>query len=145
MKKPQMTFHPIVTDSDARVQMIEDAFVHAGFPSPVEDAYMSQPIDLNKELVEHPATTYIIKAAGDSMIDEGIDDGDMVIVDRSLYANEHNIAVCMLDGEFAFKRIVQREGRVFLYSGNPNYPPIEVPHPNELRVWGVVRWVLKKK
>lgn len=142
---PFPSFSPIATDSPLRVQFLEDAFVHAGFPSPVEDAYMSQPIDLNRELVSHPATTYIMRAIGDSMIDEGIDEGDMIVVDRSLYATERNISVCMYEGEFALKRIVQREGRVFLHSGNPAYPPIEVSNPNELRVWGVVTWVMKKK
>lgn len=144
-KKPQFLFFSVATESDSCVQLIEDALVHAGFPSPVEDAYMSQPIDLNKELVDHPATTYIVKVVGNSMIDEGIDEGDMLVVDRSLYPTERNIAVCMFEGEFALKRIVQRQGRVFLISGNKDYPPIEVNAPEDLRVWGVVRWVLKKK
>ena len=144
-KKPQLEFHPIAFDAQTHVQMIEDAHVHAGFPSPVEDAYMSQPIDLNRELVTHPATTYIVKVVGDSMIEEGIDEGDMLVVDRSLFPTERSIAVCMLDGEFALKRIVQRDGRLMLFSGNSVYPPIVVENPADLRVWGVVQWVLKKK
>lgn len=143
--KPQLEFYSVVTESNARVQLIEEALVHAGFPSPVDDAYMSQPIDLNKELVDHPATTFIVKVVGDSMIEEGIDQGDMLVVDRSLFPTEQSIAVCMYEGEFALKRIVQREGRVFLMSGNKDYPPIEVPNRDDLRVWGVVRWVLKHK
>lgn len=143
--KPQLEFYSVVTESDSRVQLIEEALVHAGFPSPVDDAYMSQPIDLNKELVDHPATTFIVKVVGDSMIDEGIDQGDMLVVDRSLFPTEQSIAVCMYEGEFALKRIVQREGRVFLMSGNKEYPPIEVPNSDDLRVWGVVRWVMKRK
>lgn len=144
-KKPQLQFFPIASGTDSHVMLLDEAVVHAGFPSPVEDAYMSQPIDLNKELVDHPATTFIVKVIGDSMIDEGIDQGDMLIVDRSLFPTERNIAVCMFDGEFALKRIVQRDGKVFLVSGNAQYPPIEIPHPDTLRVWGVVRWVLKRK
>lgn len=143
--KPQLEFYSVVTESDARVQLIEEALVHAGFPSPVDDAYMSQPIDLNKELVDHPATTFIVKVVGDSMIEEGIDQGDMLVVDRSLFPTEQSIAVCMYEGEFALKRIVQREGRLFLLSGNKDYPPIEVPNRDDLRVWGVVRWVMKRK
>lgn len=143
--KPQLEFYSVVTESDARVQLIEEALVHAGFPSPVDDAYMSQPIDLNKELVDHPATTFIVKVVGDSMIEEGIDQGDMLVVDRSLFPTEQSIAVCMYEGEFALKRIVQREGSLFLLSGNKDYPPIEVPNRDDLRVWGVVRWVLKRK
>lgn len=144
-KKPQIQIFRVVADSEVRVQYVEDALVHAGFPSPVEDAYMSQPIDLNKELVDHPATTFIMKVVGDSMIDEGISQGDMIVVDRSLFPTEKSIAVCMYEGEFALKRIVQRQGRVYLFSGNQNYPPIEVQNPEDLRTWGVVRWVLKKK
>ena len=142
---PQIEIHPIVQDSKARVELIEDASVHAGFPLPVQDAYMSQPIDLNKELVKHPATTFIVRVAGDSMINEGIDDGDMLIVDRDAFPTENNIAVCIVDNEFALKRIVQRNGKVFLMPGNEKYQPIEVSNPEDLRVWGVVQWVLKKK
>lgn len=143
--KPQLIFYSVATDANTSVQMIEEALVHAGFPSPVDDAYMSQPIDLNRELVDHPATTFIVKVVGDSMIEEGIDQGDMLVVDRSLFPTEQSIAVCMLEGEFCLKRIRQQDGRLFLLSGNRDYPPIEVANPNELRVWGVVRWVLKRK
>lgn len=143
--KPQIENYHVVSDSEVRAQLIEEAEVHAGFPSPVQAAYRSQPIDLNKELIDNPATTYIMRVAGVSMIDEGIDEGDMIVVDRSLFPTEHNLAVIMLDDEFAVKRIVQREGKVFLVSGNKDYPPIEVRNPEELRVWGVVRWVMKKK
>lgn len=144
-KKPKIEIYPIVQDSKSRVKLIEDATVHAGIPSPVQEAYQSQPIDLNKELVKHPATTFIVKVVGDSMIDEGIDDGDMLIVDRDAFPTESNIAVCIVEGEFALKRIVQRKGKVYLMPGNENYPPIEVTNPEDLRVWGVVQWVLKKK
>lgn len=144
-KSPQLEFFSVITDSPVRAQLLENALVHAGFPSPVDEAYMSQPIDLNRELIENPATTYIVRVVGDSMIDEGIDQGDMLVVDRSIYPSEQHITVCMVDGEFALKRIVQRDGKVWLHSGNPNYPPIAVNDPSALRVWGVVRWVMKKK
>lgn len=144
-KSPQLEFFSVVTDSPVRAQLLENALVHAGFPSPVDEAYMSQPIDLNRELIENPATTYIVRVVGDSMIDEGIEQGDMLVVDRSIYPSEHHITVCMVDGEFALKRIVQRDGQVWLHSGNPDYPPIPVANPSSLRVWGVVRWVMKKK
>lgn len=146
MPKPSpFIFYSVATDTDTTVQMLDEALVHAGFPSPVDDAYISQPIDLNRELVTHPATSFILRVVGDSMIDEGIDDGDLIVVDRSLYPTEKNITVCMFEGEFAVKRIIQRDGKVYLLSGNPNYPPILVANPSELRVWGVVTWVMKKK
>lgn len=145
MKKPHIEIYHVVSDSDVRAQMIEEAEVHAGFPSPVQPAYQSQPIDLNKELIDNPATTFIMRVVGVSMIDEGIDEGDMIVVDRSLFPTERNLAVIMLDNEFAVKRIVQRDGKLYLFSGNKDYLPIEVKNPEELRVWGVVRWVMKKK
>lgn len=144
-RNTELLFFNVVEQSDSSVQLIEEAHVHAGFPSPVENAYMSQPIDLNKELIDSPATTYIVKVVGNSMIDEGIDQGDMLVVDRSLFPSERTISVCMLDGEFCLKRIVQRNGKVLLCSGNKDYPPIEVESANDLRVWGVVTWVMKKK
>ncbi|MBQ0085300.1 MAG: translesion error-prone DNA polymerase V autoproteolytic subunit [Prevotella sp.] len=144
-KKPKIEIYPIVQDSESRVNMIEEASVHAGFPTPVQEAYQSQPIDLNKELVRHPATTFIVKVVGDSMIEEGIEEGDMLIVDRDAFPTEKNIAVCIVENEFALKRIVQRDDKVYLMPGNENYPPIEVTNPEDLRVWGVVQWVLKKK
>lgn len=145
IKKPLLEFYPAVEQGAPVAQLISEAEVHAGFPSPVDEAYRSQPIDLNEELIKSPATTYIVKVVGDSMIEEGIDQGDMLVVDRSLFPTERNIAVCMLGGEFCLKRIVQKDGKTYLYSGNQAYPPIEVPQDAELRVWGVVQWVLKRK
>ncbi len=144
-KKPVLEFFPIEQDSKLRVNIIESGDVHAGFPSPVQDAYLRQPIDLNKELVDHPATTFIVRVAGDSMIDEGIDSGDLLLVDRSLYPSQRNLTICMVDGEFCVKRIVQRGNKVLLKSGNRRYPPIEVGGNTEFTVWGVVTWVLKRK
>lgn len=144
-KKPQLEFYPAIDHSDVIVPFIEDAKVHAGFPSPVDNAYLNQPIDLNKELIRNPSTSFIVKVVGDSMIEEGIEQGDMLVVDRSLFPSEKSITVCMLDGEFALKRIVQRDGRILLMSGNHDYPPIEVQDGCDFRVWGVVCWVLKKK
>lgn len=145
MNKPEVEIYKAIACSQPQAMLIEEAEVHAGFPSPVDDAYQAQPIDLNEVLVKNPPSTYILKVKGDSMIEEGIDEGDLLVVDRSLFPTETSIAVVILEGEFALKRIVQRGGQVLLCSGNKNYPPIPVQNPEELRVWGVVRWVLKKK
>src|SRR5574344_1321029 len=106
MKKSNcLEFHPIVTNSEVRVDMVELAMVHAGFPSPVDDAYMNQPIALNTELITHPATSFLVRVTGDSMIEESIDSGDILIVDRSLMPTERQICICCINGEFAVKRI----------------------------------------
>lgn len=143
--KSEIEIYGCIPSSEPRARMIDEALVHAGFPSPVDDAYMAHPIDLNEELIKSPATTYIVKVVGDSMIEEGIDEGDMLIVDRALFPTERSIAVCVVAGEFALKRIVQKDGHVYLYSGNRQYPPILVEDEESLRVWGVVKWVIKKK
>lgn len=143
-KKPQLEFIPLATDTQPTIPMAEIP-VHAGFPCPVDDAYMSQPIDLNKELIKHPASSYLVRVAGDSMIDEGIDEGDLLVVDRSLLPSEKNITVVMYAGEFALKRIVQKEDKIYLMPGNEKYAPIVVGDSSELRIFGVVTWVMKKK
>lgn len=143
-KHPELVFYSIAKDTQPTIP-VADIPVHAGFPCPVEDAYMSQPIDLNKELIKHPASSYLVRVVGDSMIEEGIDKGDLLIVDRSIFPTEKNISVIMYEGEFALKRVVQSEGKILLMTGNQKYQPIEVSSPEELRVFGVVAWVIKKK
>ena len=140
----QFTFYPIATDTEPTIRIAE-APVHAGFPCPVDDAYMSQPIDLNKELIKHPASSYLVRVEGDSMIDEGVDCGDLLVVDRSLLPTEKNLTIVMYQGEFALKRIAQVDGKVYLMAGNSKYKPIEVGEEEELRIFGVVVWVMKKK
>ena len=144
MPKTKFTFYTLATDTEPTIP-VADVPVHAGFPCPVEDAYMSQPIDLNKELIKNPASTYLVRVEGDSMIDEGVDDGDLLVVDRSLFPTERSLTVVMYNGEFALKRIVQRNGQVCLYAGNAKYKPIEVDSMENLRVFGVVVWVMKRK
>jgi DNA polymerase V len=121
MKKKQIfEFYPLATDTKPSVPVVEGS-VHAGFPCPVDDAYLQQPIDLNKELIKHAASSYLIRVVGDSMIDEGIEEGDLLVVDRALLPTEKTLSVCMFRGEFALKRIVQSEGRVSLMAGNKKF------------------------
>ena len=120
--------------------------VHAGFPSPAQD-YMDSFIDLNKELVRHPAATFYARVVGDSMIDAGVEEGDVLVIDKSLDPSEGDMAVCFLDGEFTLKFVSFKErdrGRMVLRSGNGKYPPIEVTESNDFTVWGVVTYVIKK-
>lgn len=140
----RLTIYPLAKDTEPSTWIFL-AKVHAGFPSPVEDAYRSQPIDLNKELIQNPAATYIVRVEGDSMVDEGVDSGDLLVVDRSIYPTEKNICVVMYDGEFALKRIVNRNGKVVLMAGNSRYKSIELDNPADLQLFGTVVWVMKKK
>ena len=76
-----------------------DQGVRAGFPSPAQD-YMTDSIDLNRELIRHPATTFYARASGDSMKDCGIDDGDLLVIDKALEPQDGDIVVAFIDGEF---------------------------------------------
>ena len=117
--------------------------IHAGFPSPATD-YMTQAIDLNKELVRHPAATFYGRVVGDSMIDAGVEEGDILVIDRSLEAREGDMAVCFVDGEFTLKRLHFHDGGVTLRPANPNYSEIEVGEGVDFMLWGVVTYVIKK-
>ena len=143
-KRQELEFFAIAKDSVPSIP-IATVEVHAGFPCPVDDAYMSQPIDLNKELIKHPASSYLVRVAGDSMCEEGIDEGDLLVVDRSTLPSERNISVVMYAGEFALKRIVNKGDKIYLMAGNSHYAPIIVDDASELRVFGVVEWIIKKK
>ena len=117
--------------------------VHAGFPSPATD-YMTQAIDLNKELVRHPAATFYGRVVGDSMIDAGVEEGDILVIDKSLEAREGDMAVCFVDGEFTLKHLHFHDGGLTLRPANSNYPEIEVCEGVEFVMWGVVTYVIKR-
>lgn len=117
--------------------------IHAGFPSPATD-YMTQAIDLNKELVKHPAATFYGRVVGDSMIDAGVEEGDILVIDKSLDAQDGDMAVCFVDGEFTLKHLRIRDGGISLVPANEKYPVIEVEEGTDFKMWGVVTYVIKK-
>ena len=94
--------------------------IHAGFPSPATD-YMTQAIDLNKELVRHPAATFYGRVVGDSMIDAGVEEGDILVIDKSLEPKDGDMAVCFVDGEFTLKYLSIKEDEIVLKPANPKY------------------------
>lgn len=120
-----------------------DGGVRAGFPSPAQD-YLTESIDLNRELIRHPAATFYARVSGDSMSGEGIDSGDILVIDKSLEPEHGDLAVCCLDGEFTLKRLrFDAGGGVTLMPSNPAYPPIHVPAGSDFLVWGVVAYTIK--
>ncbi len=120
--------------------------VHAGFPSPAED-FLEAPLDLNRALIRDPAATFFVRVEGDSMTGDGIDDGDLLVVDKSLPARDGCIAVCYVDGEFTLKHLLRHDdGSVTLQPSNPRYRNIHIPAADlrdRLIVWGIVRHVIK--
>ena len=123
-------------------KMAQDG-VHAGFPSPATD-YMTQAIDLNKELVKHPAATFYGRVVGDSMIDAGVEEGDILVIDRALDAQDGDMAVCFVDGEFTLKYLKFHEAGLTLVPANDRYPSIEISEGSDFIMWGVVTYVIKK-
>ena len=116
--------------------------VQAGFPSPADD-FLDAPLDLNKALIHNPASTFIVRVSGDSMNGDGIGNGDLLIVDKSIEAYDGCIAICYLNGEFTVKKVKIEHNNVSLLPSNPKYPPIKVTANSELVIWGVVRHAIK--
>jgi DNA polymerase V len=115
--------------------------VSAGFPSPAED-YISERLDLNEYLIKHPAATFLVRATGNSMINAGIHENDILIVDRSLTPQSGKIVIVAIDGQLTVKRLQKKKDRYLLVAENPDYPPIEIQENQETYIWGVVTQVL---
>jgi DNA polymerase V len=141
MKKEIEIFSP-EEDSSMELPLSENR-VSAGFPSPAEH-YSSLKLDLNKELIKNPAATFYARVKGISMIDEGIDDGDLIVIDKSIEPYTGCLAVCYIDGEFTLKRFEKHEGYGLLIPANKDYSPIKVTDNNDFIIWGIVTYVIKK-
>lgn len=125
-----------VVSSPAQLAMVLGS-VRAGFPSPAEDFGIAR-FDLAKALVRHPATTFVMPLRGDSMINAGLYDGDLLVVDRVLHAVHDDIVVAELDCDFTCKRLYQRNGVFMLRPENPTYPDIRPREGQTIALWGVV-------
>lgn len=136
-----LTFYRPDFESDIKIPYIKEG-VSAGFPSPATD-FMETGIDLNKELCKNPLSTFYIKVKGNSMINAGINDKDILVVDRSLEPHNNKIAICFIDGEFTVKRIKTEDDCMYLMPENKNYQPIKVTEENNLIIWGIVTYVIK--
>ena len=116
--------------------------ISAGFPSPAMD-FIDLTIDLNKHLIKHPSATYYGRVKGESMKDAGINDGDLLIIDKSIRPVDGKIAVCYVNGEFTLKRILLQGDSVTLLPANEKYQPIIITPESDLQIWGVVTHVIK--
>ena len=128
--------------SDLELQLF-DSRIQAGFPSPAQGSFADS-VDLNHELINNPAATFCARVIGDSMIDSGINEGDMLIIDRSIEPQDGDIAVCFIDGDFTVKRILINDDEMSLVPANRRYPVIRVPKESNFVVWGVVSHIIKK-
>ena len=120
-----------------------DVGISAGFPSAANDVDETR-ISLDEELVKNKSTTFFAKVKGQSMIDAGLNDKDLLVIDRSLEPSNNKIAICYLDGEFTVKRLRVDGDEVWLQPENPNYPIIKITEENDFMIWGIVTNVIKK-
>lgn len=133
---------PINTENEHVFPLIEGS-VSAGFPSPAQD-YTELGIDLNKALISNPQSTFFCRVKGNSMQDEGINDGDILIVDKSLDPRNGDTVICFIDGEFLLKYIRITDDAIYLVPANELYKTIRVTQENSFYIWGVVTYSIKK-
>jgi DNA polymerase V len=120
-----------------------DTGISAGFPSPAED-FKQERLSLDNELIKNKEATFFARVSGQSMIDAGLSDNDLLVIDRSLSPAHNKIAVCFLDGEFTVKRLKVEKEVVWLQPENKNYQPIKITEENDFVIWGIVTNVIKK-
>ena len=124
------------TTKISKIPLLTDS-VSAGFPSPADD-YTEENIDLNEHLISNPFSTFFLRVKGDSMINAGIKDKDLIIVDKSLIAKPGNIIIAMIDGEFTIKRLSIKNDELYLKAENHNYPDFSFKNHIDVQIWGVV-------
>jgi len=123
----------------------ENIDVVAGFPVGGGDTKYPSTVEVVSMLCPAGSQSYFVKVKGDSMVDAEIYDGDLAVIDASVFSRRgpDDILLCEVNGEYTIKRVVQRGGRTFLVPSNPNFPDIEVD-ANELKIWGRVSYVIHK-
>lgn len=131
------------TSTQLRLPFIESK-ISAGFPSPADD-YMEIALDLNDHLIKNPSSTFFAQITGSSMLNSGIHDNDIIIVDKSLQAKNDSILVCSIDGEFTLKRFKKTDDKTaYLMPDNPDFEPIKIDIHNAFQIWGVVTYSIHK-
>ncbi|HIA29020.1 MAG TPA: translesion error-prone DNA polymerase V autoproteolytic subunit [Candidatus Marinimicrobia bacterium] len=135
-----LDFYSSATTADIKVPLYASA-VSAGFPSPADD-YLELSLDLNKYLIKHPAATFYVRVKGDSMINAGIHDGDLLIVDKSVEPENDDVVVCVINGEFTVKRLKKVNGEIYLIPENSHYQAVKISENMDFQVWGVVTYTI---
>ena len=145
-----------IDNNMANIQIIQGNFeqklklqfapgIKAGFPSPAED-YEHETLDFNRDLIRNPEATFYGKVEGDSMIEAGINDGDIAVIDRSLEARDGDIVVGYINEEFTIKYLDlshRKDGYIELRPANKDFKPIRIDESDDFEVWGVVIWTIK--
>lgn len=140
--RPALEFFVPDVSEELNLPLI-NAYINAGFPSPADD-YLESKLDLNKLLIQHPSSTFFARVRGNSMIDVGIHDGDILIIDKSLEPKHNSVLVCFIDGEFTVKKIRKQNGDFYLMPENKDFEPIKIEKGSDFRLWGVVTHCIHK-
>jgi len=138
---PTIDLYSALTGTELVLPIITEG-ISAGFPSPAMD-FVDLSIDLNKHLVKHPSSTFYGRVKGVSMKNAGIDNGDLLVIDKSIEPTNGKIAVCYIDGEFTLKRIKISKNEILLVPENEDYAPIKVTADSNFMIWGIVTHVIK--
>jgi len=137
----QVTFLEIDTDG-IEIPLFE-AGVSAGFPMAVH-SFTDSKINLSKELIKNSKTTFAVRVNGQSMVDAGIEDQDLLIVDKAIEVRDRQIVLAVINGEFTVKRLIRDGNDLYLQAENVSYAPIKINENMDFRIWGVVLGVIKK-
>ncbi|MBW7951036.1 MAG: translesion error-prone DNA polymerase V autoproteolytic subunit [Chitinophagaceae bacterium] len=140
-KTTYFNFFSVSNDTDLELPFVTDG-INAGFPSPATD-FLDATIDLNKHLIKNPSTTFIAVTSGTSMIGAGINDNDLLIIDKSLEPTNGAIAVCVIDNEFTLKRLKVERKQVYLMPENPEFKPIKITEYQDFEIWGILTYSIK--
>jgi len=141
-KNIKLEFFKPSVKSKIELPLVE-ATISAGFPSPADD-YSEARLDLNKELITNESATFYARVRGDSMTLAGISDGDLLIIDKSKTPVNGSIVVCLIDGDFTVKRLNKKGNQFYLMPENDKYQPIKIKPENDVTIWGVVTYTIKK-
>lgn len=140
--KPSLEF--FIPDLSEAIKLpLVDAFISAGFPSPADD-YLEGKLDLNKLLIQNSSSTFFARVRGSSMVDIGIHDGDILVIDKSLEPKQNSVLVCFIDGEFTVKKVKKLNGDFYLMPENKDFAPIRIEKGSDFRLWGVVTYCIHK-
>jgi len=142
VKKQKLVFFHPNQETPKQLHLAQEG-VSAGFPSPADD-FKELRISIDQEVVRNEEATFYARVSGESMLGAGLEDGDLLVIDRSLEPKDNKIAVCFIDGEFTVKRLKVEKNCVYLMPENKKYKPIKVTEENELIIWGMVTYVVKK-
>ena len=141
---PSAAIHILQSEFAAKQELPIACAIKAGFPSPAED-YQHETLDFNRDLIKHPEATFYGRVDGDSMVEAGINDGDIAIIDRSVEAADGDVIVAFVNNEFTIKYLDlthKADGYIELRPANKKYSPIKINDSDDFEVWGVVVWTI---